>query len=773
MPSHGLALADLSSRHVLDDLRSRARRNPPGILLRQDSEPRLPPGDRAPRRVSSTSQLPRARSLASVSNRSSLTSTAMQLRRSGSRHQGLQHESSRIDGLASKTLEEMGFSKDRIHGAQQNLPMTTKPTFDNLLQALIETGPASPLPSRPSSMSITSQSASSSTPGVPSVVMNELLLMGFTREQVLATTSSMDSPSVQTALEALLANAQETVVDPVPEVAVTSPTEHALFQAEEEVQLARSCELSSEGQALFDHIVSAHKDISRNATLRMLQLTDAAVRQMLMNEEQRAQLHDEMQSGDLGIVRDILAIIGVRNEPGMSIEDGDMPWECSICFSEQRELGWRCSEGHMFCHTCMGHHVEATIFPTCPHVGCCFELEEADLVAIQVSSSRLEAFRDSQLRNAVDTLGSSKAPGDDEVVIRCHRLDCSNAATVALCAPRCCFACPCGSPPLCTGCRQAPYHFHADCSEVQAMRQDWLDWISGGREAYFGFDRKFAKYQASLEDFAVRLEAHAAQAQSLREGLQRHRELESDEQWKQRHCRLCPGCRRPLEKIDGCDSMVCGQNYHGGNHQPGCGRKFSWSSADPYVAAGGDTHDVEMPPPPSAPARPGSHRGNGVFHPFTTCSICCGDGIVGLRFRCIHCEDFSVCSRCEPRLPRLHNTEHVFQIMYESDYDWSSVVLPNEMPIHLARSGARMPTDCAKHTGANLEGMSGSVMRFVPYVRGSVKHRRALALGEKIYGQYQIGLRGVGIVTVSAEHVVPLIVSSDEARQLIDGTFQV
>jgi len=29
--------------------------------------------------------------------------------------------------------------------------------------------------------------------------------------------------------------------------------------------------------------------------------------------------------------------------------------------------------------------------------------------------------------------------------------------------------------------------------------------------------------------------------------------------------------------------MICGQNYHGGDQQSGCGRTFDWSKAARYV----------------------------------------------------------------------------------------------------------------------------------------------------------------------------------------------
>ena len=73
-----------------------------------------------------------------------------------------------------------------------------------------------------------------------------------------------------------------------------------------------------------------------------------------------------------------------------------------------------------------------------------------------------------------------------------------------------------------------------------------------------------------------------------RDAIRRYAELVQDERLKEKTCRRCPHCGRVVEKLSGCDSMVCGRNYHGGDVQMGCGKPFSWSQARPYVADIGD-----------------------------------------------------------------------------------------------------------------------------------------------------------------------------------------
>jgi len=65
---------------------------------------------------------------------------------------------------------------------------------------------------------------------------------------------------------------------------------------------------------------------------------------------------------------------------------------------------------------------------------------------------------------------------------------------------------------------------------------------------------------------------------------QRHNDLIEDEKWKTINCKACPHCNRPIQKMEGCDSMVCGKDAHGGNVQQGCGKQFAWSSSKAYVS---------------------------------------------------------------------------------------------------------------------------------------------------------------------------------------------
>ncbi|CAF3450154.1 unnamed protein product, partial [Rotaria sp. Silwood2] len=48
--------------------------------------------------------------------------------------------------------------------------------------------------------------------------------------------------------------------------------------------------------------------------------------------------------------------------------------------------------------------------------------------------------------------------------------------------------------------------------------------------------------------------------------------------------------RHLVERLEGCDSMIRGQDAHGGNVQSGCGAKFNWAQAQQYTAAAAATN---------------------------------------------------------------------------------------------------------------------------------------------------------------------------------------
>lgn len=142
--------------------------------------------------------------------------------------------------------------------------------------------------------------------------------------------------------------------------------------------------------------------------------------------------------------------------------------------------------------------------------------------------------------------------------------------------------------------------------------------------------------------------------------------------------------------------------------------------------------------------------GSGVRHLLTVCSICGsgGKGILGPRFRCIHCPNFSVCQKCEPKLASQHPEGHVFQIMFEDDLDWERVQTPFPRGVRARlRGNAEVATTGGATAGRKRRLSSEGVLR-----------------GQK-RGKYQLELTdGSGILEVTVHQIQPLLALKQAER---------
>ena len=143
-----------------------------------------------------------------------------------------------------------------------------------------------------------------------------------------------------------------------------------------------------------------------------------------------------------------------------------------------------------------------------------------------------------------------------------------------------------------------------------------------------------------------------------------------------------------MEKLEGCDSMVCGSDAHGGNRQPGCGKGFRWSQAKPYQPRV-DYQGAAPTPPVDEPDRnEGEHvllgrtnTGEAILMPCDHCKKPeCGE----IAFQCINCPGkVTVCIACMPQMTQGgHDGTHVFRIIGE----WN---------MHAEASGAGPPVASA------------------------------------------------------------------------------
>jgi len=165
-----------------------------------------------------------------------------------------------------------------------------------------------------------------------------------------------------------------------------------------------------------------------------------------------------------------------------------------------------------------------------------------------------------------------------------------------------------------------------------------------------------SEYAKQMNNYSAVVEKVNKHNKGLRD---RFSELQQDEEWKAQNCRCCPHCGRAVERVQGCSSMKCGQDYHGGNAQNGCGQDFNWDEAakyEPKAEKFGKEKNVTA-------AKPELRDGfkSTPTDEYYLCDFCTSE-IKGLRFSCIHCPFFDLCEECEQFYPNFHNPNHVFKI---------------------------------------------------------------------------------------------------------------
>jgi len=223
-------------------------------------------------------------------------------------------------------------------------------------------------------------------------------------------------------------------------------------------------------------------------------------------------------------------------------------------------------------------------------------------------------------------------------------------------------------------------HRHGHCKQVRQLRKRWLQWSQGGGREAYRNLQKRSRRKA------------CTQQRALREAIEIGSQQTPDSQ----------------------DDQAVG--------------------ATPAQAA------------KLARAKVAALGGSGVRHLLTVCSICGsgGRGILGPRFRCIQCEDYSVCQKCEPKLAAEHPSGHVFEIMFEDDLNWKRVESPFPRGVR-ARLRQNAEVSCADGSRKRL--CSDGVLR-----------------GQK-RGKYNLELSdGSGKMEVTVDQIQPLLTQKQAER---------
>ena len=253
---------------------------------------------------------------------------------------------------------------------------------------------------------------------------------------------------------------------------------------------------------------------------------------------------------------------------------------CGLCgdnFIHDDIFVFGCDQSHKMCYPCFSRSCEIKMrdnaILTCAE--CAYQLTDGEIKQLRLSDEEITAYRRYQLEKTFNTYTTGT-----QGVVRCPNQECKWVAEVADPNERFQVTCDSCQSQFCSICN-GQYHFRTTCQEVPEITQRWFHWCQTGRENYWRTKaQQNENFRTQLAEFEQQRNATAQRNEELR---QRYNELIADENYKAQNCRLCPNCRRIVQKLEGCDAMICGRNYHGGDDQSGCGQEFRWSQAQPYV----------------------------------------------------------------------------------------------------------------------------------------------------------------------------------------------
>uniref|UniRef100_A0A6B2L4W0 RBR-type E3 ubiquitin transferase n=1 Tax=Arcella intermedia TaxID=1963864 RepID=A0A6B2L4W0_9EUKA len=324
---------------------------------------------------------------------------------------------------------------------------------------------------------------------------------------------------------------------------------------------------------------------------------------------------------------------------------------CSICFDVfpiGEMFTMDCPASHRFCFECIQGYIRTHLSNgsvcECPDQKCTYEISHGEVKQVFGENSKeYEDYSEALLKREL-----AKLP-----VVGCPTPGCKNFIEMdRVRVPMHCVCSGCNAE-FCSMCKK-DYHYRMNCSESMKYTRDWIEWNTNGRRNYHELLEKEQKKIEGLEKEKKKIEERNQELQ------RRYQDLVADEKWKEQNCHACPHCGRPIQKLEGCDSMVCGSDYHGGNIQNGCGKRFNWSQSQPYKSTGlSGPKTVEFQPPPN----PKQRTRHGDWIPCDNCK----QQIVGLRFSCVHCRSFNLCENCEFKVD--HHKNHVFRIFEKTEED--------------------------------------------------------------------------------------------------------
>ncbi|CAF3057346.1 unnamed protein product [Rotaria sp. Silwood2] len=422
---------------------------------------------------------------------------------------------------------------------------------------------------------------------------------------------------------------------------------YRFYQLDEHSRYCRNISEQQRQQAFIDFILSKLK----------YPFTPIQVRFYIERQRQNRRVLDPHK------MVDVLAEFGAFSH---NVEKDKFPLEvptldCGVCLescSYDDIFVFGCKDAHKLCYNCFERScttkMDSNEVLTC---GICnYQLQDGEINQLRVSRDQKRKFHEYQIQKTFNNFVNN-ARG----LIKCPNRDCKWVVEARNPNERFRVVCRSCTNEFCSICNQQ-YHYRTTCQQVTQITQRWFVWCNTERGNYWRVRaQQDATYRAQLDDYERQLAANTQRNEELRH---RYNNLKADEDFKAQNCRLCPYCKRVVQHMGGCSSMVCGRNYHGGDQQSGCGKNFNWDEAQPYVPI------TNTPVEQIKNDLPRPENKQRVVHADIRCDGCHND-VEGILFSCIHCPSLIYCEKCEQRCTLAHSEElrqqkkqqHVFQLI--------------------------------------------------------------------------------------------------------------
>jgi len=309
---------------------------------------------------------------------------------------------------------------------------------------------------------------------------------------------------------------------------------------------------------------------------------------------------------------------------------------CCVCggvIPMNQGFAMSCPGNHVVCSECTENMVNtANEEIYCPSGGC--DDYTIGVTELQNFSPKLgEEYNRSLLMRLLNQKGY--------VQCRCNRyFEVDDPTNQELCiCPKCSFE-------FCSTCL-GPFHYDCTCTGYEQLRHVWFSWVAKTLKGQVGV--KNPSRELAYQEFLNFVMAEDEKAKT---------------------CKRCPHCNRVVVRTEGCDSMICGKDYHGESKIiQGCGQNFYWTEAPEYQIPQ-PSENVITQLLEQAVQRSSRSNARNPFQHHIPCRVC-GNQITGLKFGCVLCPDFQVCEECEADQGHFmgnHPRDHVFRIYLDEQH---------------------------------------------------------------------------------------------------------